>query len=102
MRERRSSDLGTSPLERHRPISVRLPNDTIATLQFLAAGIRRSTGAAIRLSAIVRGLVTWLAESRIDPGDVSSAEDLQRSVQNALSPARRGDGSGRRSAQGRE
>ena len=70
--------------EKRCPVSVRLPNETIAALQFVSADIRRTTGKSIRHSAIVRGLVTWLAESRVDSRDVASVDDLRRCVREAL------------------
>jgi hypothetical protein len=56
---------------------MRLPNETLAALQFVSAAIRRSTGAALGSSAIVRALVTRLAEIDIDTRRVRSIEDLR-------------------------
>ena len=62
----------------HRPITMRLPNETLATLQFVSAGIRRSSGAALGSSAIVRALITRLAEIDFDTRRIRSVEDLRR------------------------
>ncbi|HET9794456.1 MAG TPA: hypothetical protein VFS34_08330 [Thermoanaerobaculia bacterium] len=60
-----------------RPITVRLPNETLAELQFVSAAIRRSTGAALGSSAIVRGLIAWLAETDVDTRRIRTPEELR-------------------------
>ena len=64
--------------DEHRPITMRLPNETLATLQFVSASIRRSSGAALGSSAIVRALITRLAEIDIDTRGIRSIEDVRR------------------------
>jgi hypothetical protein len=57
-------------------LTVRLPNETLAELQFVSAAIRRSTGAAVGSSAILRGLISWLAETDVDTRRIRTPDDL--------------------------
>jgi hypothetical protein len=70
--------------DERRPITVRLPNETLAELQFMSAAIRRSSGAAVGSSAIVRGLVSWLAETDVDTRRIRNPEDLRRQLLSAV------------------
>ncbi len=63
--------------EERRPITLRLPNETLAALQFASAAIRRSSGVALGSSAIVRALISWLAETDIDTQRIRSPQDLR-------------------------
>jgi len=68
-----------------RPITLQLDCRTLATLQYVSAAIRREAGAAIGMSAIVRALVQWLAETEIDFGAVRKVTDLETQVLPLLS-----------------
>jgi hypothetical protein len=61
-----------------RTMSVQLDSRTLATLQFVAAAIRRESGVAIGMSAIVRALVQWLAEAEIDLHSIRTSSDLKK------------------------
>lgn len=64
------------PADERRPITIRLPNETLASLQFVSAAIRRSSGAAMGSSAIVRGLISWLSETDLDTRRIRTPEEL--------------------------
>ena len=68
---------GSPPDEERRPITLRLPNETLASLQFVSASIRRSNGVVLGASAIVRALISWLAETDIDTRRIRSPQDLR-------------------------
>jgi hypothetical protein len=69
---------GGSPAgDERRPITLRLPNETLAALQFASAAIRRSSGVVLGSSAIVRALIAWLAETDIDTQRIRSPQDLR-------------------------
>jgi len=76
---RRSADF-PAPHDERRPLTIRLPNETLAELQFISASIRRSTGTAVGSSAIIRGLISWLAETDVDTRRVRTPEDLRRQL----------------------
>jgi len=61
-----------------RTMSVQLDSRTLATLQLVAAAIRRESGVAIGMSAIVRALVQWLAEAEIDLHSIRTPSDLKK------------------------
>lgn len=67
-----------APADQRRPLTIRLPNETLAELQFISASIRRSTGTAIGSSAIVRGLISWLAETDVDTRRIRTPEELRQ------------------------
>jgi hypothetical protein len=73
-------DAGPTPADERRPITIRLPNETLADLQFVSAAIRRSTGAALGASAIVRGLISWLAETDVDTRRVRTPDELRAAL----------------------
>lgn len=70
--------------DERRAITLRLPNETLAALQFVSAAIRRSSGAALGSSALVRGLIEWLAETDIDTRRIRSAQDLKSRLEREL------------------
>lgn len=72
--------------DEHRPITMRLPNETLAILQFVSAAIRRSSGAALGSSAIVRALITRLAEIDIDTRGIRSIEDVRGLLSRGFAP----------------
>ncbi|HKB70148.1 MAG TPA: hypothetical protein VKH46_04840 [Thermoanaerobaculia bacterium] len=80
-------DASGSPLDERRAITVRLPNETLAALQFVSATIRRSSGAALGSSAIVRALITRLSEVDIDTRRVRTLEDLRSILSVRLVPS---------------
>ncbi|HET7451450.1 MAG TPA: hypothetical protein VFL12_01805 [Thermoanaerobaculia bacterium] len=63
-----------------RPLTLRLPNETLAALQVTSAAIRRSTGTALGSSAIIRALIAWLSETDIDTRRVRTPEDFRRQL----------------------
>ena len=69
-----------APADERRPLTIRLPNETLAELQFISASIRRSTGTAIGSSAIVRGLISWLAETDVYTRLIRTPEELRRQL----------------------
>jgi hypothetical protein len=68
---------GSPAGELRRPITLRLPNETLAALQLASAAIRRSSGSVLGFSAIVRALIGWLAETDIDTLRIRSPQDLR-------------------------
>lgn len=82
----------TVSADERRAITIRLPNETLATLQFLSAAIRRSSGAALGSSAIVRSLITRLAEIDIDTRRVKTLDDLRAVLSSKLAASLSGRG----------
>lgn len=72
-----------------RPLTLRLPNETLAALQVASAAIRRSTGTALGSSAIIRALIAWLAETDIDTRRVRTPEDFRRQLLGRVRSRRR-------------
>jgi hypothetical protein len=79
--------------DQRRPLTLRLPNETLAALQITSAAIRRSTGTALGSSAIIRALISWLSETDIDTRRVRTPEDFRRQLL-ARVQARRREASG--------
>ena len=76
-------------VDQRRPLTLRLPNETLAALQVTSAAIRRSTGTALGSSAIIRALIAWLAETDIDTRRVRTPEDFRRQLLGRVRSGRR-------------
>ena len=75
--------------DQRRPLTLRLPNETLAALQVTSAAIRRSTGTALGSSAIIRALIAWLSETDIDTRRVRTPEDFRRQLLGRVRSRRR-------------
>lgn len=68
-----------------RTMSLQLDSRTLATLQLVSAAIRRESGVALGMSGIVRALIQWLAEAKIDFRAIRTPEDLKIQLLSLLS-----------------
>ena len=79
-------DEGSRSADGASSVTLRIGSESVFKLQLLAAEIRYRSGRSTSYSAIVRGLIEWMAERDLDTRQILEVDDLRVSLLRSLSP----------------